>query len=305
MTKTPVLLMLFNRAETTEKVFQSLRESKPAKLFIAANGPRPDVPEDVAKCQAVKDIFKRIDWECEVRTYYQKTNIGMQPQWYTALDWFFEHVESGVILEDDCVPNASFFSFCETLLEKYRTEEKVMHINGSNFQFGRKRGDASYYFSEYPHVWGWATWRRAWSKYDRKLSSFPKFKESGAMDRIANSAAEKNYWMKFFESIYSGRRDGSDVKWLYSIWANGGICITPNINMISNIGFGADAEHTVIKDRIMDQDKIELNKVVHPKSAAFAPDRDADIYTFSSCFSKTFFQKAYYVVVSRASKLFR
>lgn len=296
--------MLFIRSETTEKVFEKLREIRPSRIFVAANGPRPGFPEDAEKCAAVRSVIDRVDWKCDVKRNFREVNIGMQPHWHLAISWFFEHVESGIILEDDCVPNQSFFSFSGALLEEYKDNPQIMHINGSNFQFGRKRGDGSYYFSEYPYVWGWATWRRAWQKYDNSLSTFPAFKASGVIDKIATCRKEKEYWIKFFEEIYSGKRDGSDVKWHYSVWANGGLSITPNENMIRNIGFGLDAGHTFLKDRIMDQEPVDIGPIAHP-SGPIAPDREADRYTFDTVYSKTFFQKAFYKIVMRAAKMLR
>jgi hypothetical protein len=299
MQNTPVLLMLFRRADTTQKVFDALRKIKPTKLFVAANGPRPGNNKDVEMCGAVRRIFDNVDWECEVYTNFRDTNIGMQPHWHLAIDWFFESVESGIILEDDCVPNESFFTFCGDLLERYKDNEQVMHINGSNFQFGFKRGEASYYISKYPHVWGWATWKRAWKKYDNKLSSFPVFQRNNMIDSVATDKEEKRYWMKFFAEIYSGKRDDSEVKWLYSIWANNGLCITPNMNMISNIGFGLNAEHTVFKDKNLGQQTVELIEIIHPEISSLVPlasirDKEADLFIFKTCFYWSFWQKLVY-----------
>ncbi|MDR3558002.1 MAG: hypothetical protein P4L61_00570 [Candidatus Pacebacteria bacterium] len=306
----PVLLMLFNRPETTQAVFDKVREARPSKLFVAANGPRPGNAKDPGLCEAVRAIFKEVDWPCDVHTNFRETNIGMQPHWRLALDWFFESVDSGIILEDDCVPNRSFFYFCGDLLQRYKDDESVMHINGSNFQFGNVRGDASYYFSKYSHVWGWATWRRAWNKYDSALSSFPKFKERNAIESIVSSRDERAYWMRFFGEIYSGMRDGCDVKWSYSIWANDGFCITPNVNMISNIGFGFDAGHTIFKDKTLGQATAEIPSIIHPViqgSASFASlcDKEADAFTFRTYFYRTFWQKLVYKTTMLMLDLFK
>ena len=305
----PVLLMLFNRPETTKKVFDALRLIKPAKLFIAANGPRPGNAKDPELCRAVKAIFDGVDWECEVHTNYRETNIGMQPHWRLAVDWFFGSADRGIVLEDDCVPNGSFFMFCKDLLERYKNDESVMHVNGSNFLFGHKRGDASYYVSKYPHVWGWATWKRAWRKYDDALSTFPAFEKSDRMVAIATSDAEKEYWMKFFREIHSGARDGCDVKWLYSIWSNDGFCITPNVNMVTNIGYGLGAGHTFFKEKTLGQPAVELDSIVHPVLVPSAPlsslrDAEADAFTFKTCFYKSFWQKLVYKAVMTVLQLF-
>ena len=301
----PVLLMLFNRPETTREVFKKVREARPSRLFVAANGPRPDKPKDQELCAAVRDILKEVDWPCEIHTNFRDTNIGMQPHWRLALDWFFSCVDSGIILEDDCVPHPSFFSYCDDLLKKYSDDKRVMHINGSNFQFGRKRGDASYYFSKYPHVWGWATWKRAWRAYDNSMFSFPAFEKDKLIDTAVTSTREKKYWSKFFGGLYSGTYDTCDVKWLYAIWTHKGICITPNINMITNIGHGFGAGHTVIKEKTMDQTALDIGAVNYPVSYDLAFDADADRYTFKVCYRRSFLQKAIYKLVLALSKIWR
>jgi hypothetical protein len=302
---TPVLLMLFNRPEITGKLFEKIRQARPAQLFVAANGPRPGFSADVDLCKAVRAIFDKIDWECELHTNFPETNINMHTRWYTTLDWFFENVESGIILEDDCIPDLSFFPYCTEILERYNDDQKIMHINGSNFQFGHERGEASYYFSKYAHVWGWATWKRAWQRYDDKLSTFPDFKEKGLIKTAVTSAREEEYWLKYFESIYTGKRNSCDIKWLYAIWLNDGLSITPNVNMISNIGYGPAAGHTFLKVKIMGQSVLNIGNIVHPMPLVLKRDDIADSFTFRSYFYRSFFQKAFYVATMKTVKLFK
>ncbi len=303
--ETPVLLMLFNRPEITRELFKKLREARPAKLFIAANGPRPGVPADVELCAAVRAVFDDIDWECEVHKNFPETNVNMHVRWYTTLDWFFESVDGGIILEDDCIPDLSFFPYCTELLEKYKNEPKVMHVNGSNFQFGRKRGEpgASYYFSKYPHVWGWATWKRAWKAYDDSMASLPMFTERRLIDTAVTSDLEKKYWLRYFESIHAGIRNSCDIKWIYATWLNDGYAVTPNVNMISNIGYGLSAGHTLVKDKVMEQKTYDIGTLVHP-APVFARNVAADSYTFRSYFYKNLFQKAFYKVAMRIARIF-
>ena len=300
----PVLLMLFNRPEHTRKVFEKLRESKPKRLFVAANGPRTDTPTDIELCKSVRDIFKDIDWECELHTNFRDVNIGLNPHWYQAMDWFFKFVDRGIILEDDCVPNDSFFYYCVELLERYKDNEQIMHINGSNLQFGNKRGDASYYFSKYTCVWGWATWKRAWQKYDNLLKSYPSFKNTNVIDSLfKNSIKEKKYWMKYFTGLYSGVYNDSATKWQYAIWSNKGFCISPNVNMISNIGHGLSAGNTFFKEKSMGQETIEMKQIIHPVSQEV--NDLADIFLFKHMYHRNFFQKAFYVTIKKVIKLFR
>lgn len=211
---TPILLIIFNRPETTARVFEAIREIKPKQLFIAADAPRKSNEMDKKMCAEAKEVVGKIDWPCEIKTRFQKENLGCGLGPVTAINWFFEHVEQGVILEDDCVPNQSFFFFCQELLEYYRNNERIMHISGDNFQYGRKRGNTSYYFSEYTHNWGWATWKRAWKYY--------KFD-------IIDEKKRQHIW---------------DKQWLLTVRKRRGLAILPNVNLVSNIGFGGNATHT-------------------------------------------------------------
>jgi len=168
---TPILFLVFNRPNTTQRVFNVIRQVKPKQLFVAADGPRRDKGADEEKCEATREIVKQIDWDCEVKTLFREENLGCGKAVSSAITWFFENVEEGIILEDDCLPNLDFFGYCEELLDRYRDNREVMFIGGDNFQKGKKWGDASYYFSAYNHVWGWATWKRTWDIYDFKLDS--------------------------------------------------------------------------------------------------------------------------------------
>ena len=171
---TPVAFLIFNRPDTTARVFEAIRQAKPPKLLVVADGPRPDRPDDVEKCKAARAIIDRVDWACEVLTNYSDLNLGCGKRPATGITWVFEQVEEAIIFEDDCLPHPSFFRFCEELLNYYRHDERIMVISGNNFQFGRNRTDDSYYFSRYNHIWGWASWRRAWEYFDYDLKLWPK-----------------------------------------------------------------------------------------------------------------------------------
>ena len=165
----PVLFLIFNRPETTIQVFSAIKKAQPNRLYIAADGPRPEYPDEVNHCKIARTIATNVDWDCEVKTLFRDQNLGCRLAVSQAIDWFFEQEPEGIILEDDCLPNQSFFWFCKELLEKYRNETRIMHIGGTNFQFGKNRTNYSYYFSRYAHIWGWASWRREWKYYDEKL----------------------------------------------------------------------------------------------------------------------------------------
>ena len=177
MIDTPLLFIIFNRPDVTLRVFNELKKQKPKYLFIAADGPRAGFEDDIDKCKRVREVvLNEIDWDCEVKTLFRDLNLGCGHAVSGAIDWFFENVEKGIILEDDCLPNKSFFYFCENLLESYKENDEVFAISGANFQ-DKKIGKASYFFSKYLYVWGWATWRRAWENYDFDLSGLENFKK--------------------------------------------------------------------------------------------------------------------------------
>lgn len=282
---TPILLIAFNRPDTTQRVFDEIRKAKPAQFFMAVDGPRDGRPEEKALVQAVCDIARQVDWDCEVKTLFHEKNLGCAIGVESAITWFFNHVEEGIILEDDCIANQSFFPFCQEMLEKYRNEEKVMLISGDNFQSGKKRGNASYYFSIYPHIWGWATWRRAWQHFDLTIKTFPIFVAEKKIEGIFENKDAQKYWLDIFQKFYDGRRkDTWDYQWLYAVWFRNGLAIIPNVNLISNIGFGPDATHTNTPNPAVTNIKSEVLSFPLTHPANMEPDKKADAFTFSTIF---------------------
>ena len=192
----PILLIIFNRLETTERVFAQIKKIRPQALFIAADGPRQDRIGEIEKCEKVRNyVINNIDWDCQVKTLFRDKNIGCRLAVSSALDWFFSHVAQGIILEDDCLPNQSFFPYCEELLNRYQDNEKVFMISGNNFLLEPQAESTSYYFSRLTHVWGWASWRRAWSGYDISLKDYPEFIENKIIEKIWRSQNVKDYWL--------------------------------------------------------------------------------------------------------------
>jgi hypothetical protein len=246
--KTAVLFLIFNRPDTTQQVFNEIRKARPAQLFVAADGPRKDRPADYELCKKTREIVQQVDWDCKVLTRFNDENLGCKRAVCSAMDWFFSNVEEGIILEDDCVPDQSFFPFCQELLEKYREDERIMIISGDNLQFGRRRSQHSYYFSRCFNMWGWATWKRTWDLYDVKMELWPKIKEGGWLKDILQDGPAEKYWERIFDDIYNdtytNKIDTWDYQWVFSCWINGGLSIAPNQNLISNIGFNCYATHT-------------------------------------------------------------
>lgn len=280
----PILFLVFNRPETTGQVFQRIKEMQPATLFIAADGPRAGKEGENEKCDEVRNIIlKGIDWPCEVKTLFRDSNLGCGNAVSGAITWFFENVEEGIILEDDTLPDPSFFDFCKTLLEKYRNNDKIKMIGGNNFQNGKWRGDGSYYFSAYSHIWGWASWRRAWKEYDFTLSNLDEVKISNILDQYFSDKKIRNHWLEIFHQLRSGKFDTWDLQLLYCILEKGGKTIIPNVNLVSNIGFGMGATHTSNKNDILsDIPYASLDKIIHPKDHSV--NEEADAFTFNNFF---------------------
>lgn len=277
---TPVALIIFNRPDTTAAVFKAIARAKPEKLLVIADGPR--TAEEEPKCRQARAVASQVDWPCEVLTHFSDKNLGCGVRPATGLDWVFSQVEQAIILEDDCVPSPSFFFFCQELLEHYRDNERVMHISGNNFQDGIRRGNASYYFSKYSHNWGWATWRRAWRHFDYQLKDWPAYQASGEFKSICPDALEQKYWSDIFDHVHRGVRDIWDAQWLFSCWRNRGACVLPNVNLVSNVGHGAQATHTVERTSAMELPAQDIWNIQHPP--AIELHREADRYTFDRVF---------------------
>lgn len=247
---------------------------KPSQLFIAADGPRSNRLDEAQKCKEVRDIVKAVDWECELHTRFSDTNLGLKIAVSSAITWFFEHVESGIILEDDCLPTRSFFNFCKIMLEKYRDDDRIFHITGNNFQFGTYYGESSYYFSKIPAIWGWATWRRAWNFFDGDVTTFEAFKEQRIIENIFPNKNTQRFWLDKIEATKRGN-DSWGFPWVYTVLSNNGLCITPNHNLVSNCGFGPDAVHaTDPTSRFSNIPVEELGDLKHPLFPI--PNVDAD-----------------------------
>jgi hypothetical protein len=275
---TPILFLIFNRPDTTVKVFEKIREIQPRQLFISADGPRPDKKGEREKCEEARNVIQKIDWKCDLQVNFSEKNMGCRVGVSSGIDWFFNQVSEGIILEDDCLPDTSFFQFCKELLEYYRNDNRIMHIGGVNLQDGRTRGTGSYYFSNITHIWGWATWKRAWEKYDVNMRSYPKLLAEGMFSTIFPDPAMRRYWRKNIELVYKNIKDTWDVQWQYAVAVNKGLAILPNSNLISNIGFDLNATHTIDNfHTLANRPTSPLETILHPMSTV--PDLQADAYS--------------------------
>lgn len=262
---TPILFLIFNRPDTTFKVFKEIKKIKPSKLYIAADGVRQNKPDEKEKCEKTRQVIKEIDWGCDVKTLFRDKNLGCKIAVSSAITWFFENEEEGIILEDDCLPNQSFFQFCSEMLNYYRTNHEVMHIGGSNFIHNKFPVDKSYYFSRHNHIWGWATWKRAWTKYDVFIKDLPNFYEQRTINTVFNKNSAKYYWLYKFIKVYLKKIDTWDYQWSFAIWQNNGKSIIPSVNLIANIGFEEQATHSLknIKN-LANLVQYDITKISHP-----------------------------------------
>ncbi|MGF1669248.1 MAG: glycosyltransferase family 2 protein [Balneolaceae bacterium] len=251
--KAPVVLILFNRPELTQKVFNRIAGYKPEKLFLIADGPREGNDEDLKKCEQARKVVDHIDWECKVFKNYSAENMGCGMRPASGVNWVFEHVERCIILEDDCVPEPSFFLFCEELLEKYKDDKRIMQINGINYQLGEERSQYSYFYFRFPLTSaGWATWKRAWKYNDFKISHWSDLRETDFLEKVTRNKDAAKYLRHNFDStLYSKNPEKLswwDYQWTFSFLIQHGLSVSPNKDLVSNIGFGEDATHTKNKN---------------------------------------------------------
>jgi len=238
-----VLLIIYNRPEKTRNMISVLRNAKPTELFVAADGPRQDKPDDVERCADSRLALDEIDWPCVVHRLFQDDNLGCKIGPETAITWFFSHVRAGIILEDDCVPTPDFFPFCAELLDRFNENERVMMISGYN-QLGAWSGTtASYGFSRTSPTWGWATWRRAWRHYDPRMTDWTSSESQRAV-KGRMPVAEFRMTQRRFDQVHSGELDAWDFAWAFAMLRTGGLSVVPTHNLIRNIGFDHDATHT-------------------------------------------------------------
>jgi hypothetical protein len=275
---TPVLFLIFNQPTITQRVFNEIRKVKPKKLFVSADGHRDWIKGEEEECDRAREIVKKVDWDCELYTNFLESNHGSAGGVSLGIRWFFDNVEEGIILEYDCLPVQSFFFFCEKMLNLYRNDSRIMAISGSNYQLGKTRGNASYYFSRIPSAWGWATWKRAWKFWDGNMPTFPSFKRDNLIKNLFNNSRVRRFWCQKIEKAYEETSKSTwGFAWVYAVFLQNGLCVTPNVNMISNIGFSELATHAKDPDHFLANlptGNIHVDKLTHPYHCL--PDLEAD-----------------------------
>jgi hypothetical protein len=260
MLSTPVAMIVFRRPDHTRRVLSAIRAAQPRRLLVIADGPSPLRPGEAEKCAAARaEVDRLVDWPCEVLKNYSDANLGVEARFHSGFQWVFEQCESAIILEDDEVPQESFFGFCQEMLGRYHEDERVFAVNGTNFITDRCACPDSYYFSRYFHCWGFATWRRAWRHYDLRLSQWPRLRETDWLLKLCDGRAdEAAHHAENFEKVHRGELRTWDYQVTFAMWLRGALAITPAVNLVSNIGFGGDSLH------YKDADHPFANMATHP-----------------------------------------
>ncbi|MEI8138438.1 MAG: glycosyltransferase family 2 protein [bacterium] len=281
--KTAIAFFVYRRPDYTRRVWEEICKAKPPVLLIVADGPRDE--QDRVKCDATRAIVDLVDWPCDVRRNYSLVNMGCRDRMASGLDWVFEEVEEAIILEDDCLPDQSFFTFCDVMLDRYRLDTRVMHIGGNNVGDKKNLNSSGYYFSMLVDVWGWATWRRAWHYYDLKVSAWPQAREAGLLESVCGSRGERAFWGEAFDRQYRGASKTWDSSWVFTIWVQHGVAIVPGVNLVSNIGVGADSTHRQDDKWYMNMPTESLVRIEHLEIMMI--NTAADRWTYGQMYKPT------------------
>ena len=285
MSDIPVLLLVWRRKKEAVAVVKGLRSSKPSRIYVASDGPRNERTDEVEKIsQTRKAVLDAIDWPCVVETRFNDTNMGCRKAVSSAISWFFEHEEAGIILEDDCVPGISFYSYCSELLTRYQEDKRIWCISGHNFVDQKKEYNLSYYFSAVPMIWGWATWRDRWIEYDNDMNGLEDLERSEELKWTLANADCRKYWLQIWARLKNvGIPDSWAYRWAYTCILNGGLSVIPYKCLVQNIGDGQEATHTkrLQVKRLPDEVQHPLK---HPSVVLI--NRSADDYVYENHFRR-------------------
>ena len=290
MINTPIVLICFNRPNETAKIFNKIKLIKPKKLFLIMDGPRIGEQEDIINCLLVKNIVTNISWNCIVYKNFSKKNLGLKKRIVSGLNWVFSKTKSAIILEDDCLPNRDFFTFCQKLLIYYEKNNTVRFITGNNFQKSKHNKKTSYYFSKYSHIWGWATWKNTWELYCDDNRVWKKYLNSKEFCKTCPNYLERRYWKSMFNKVKSGKLKSWSIYLLFSIWKNSGLTATPSVNLVKNLGFNERGTNTKISTIKYNTKNLTLSKkLIHPKK--IFQNSLVDNYVFENIYNENFKKK--------------
>lgn len=263
----PISFHIFNRPETTRRVFQEIKAIRPSQLFITADGPREGVKGDDERCREVRSIVDKIDWECEVFKNFSEVNKGSYRSTSEGITWVFQSVDRAIILEDDCIPHPSFFRFCSELLDYYKYDLRVALITGNCWLENQLSFQYSYYFSRYTNMWGWATWKNRWQQIDCSMSNWPEFRAMDGLKSVFRKKYELDYWNELMQDLYEGKKGPHwDYLLMLTMFMNNSLAIKPAVNLIKNVGYGSDSTHFLNKNKKVQDNPLENLKfpLKHP-----------------------------------------
>lgn len=272
---TPILFLIFNRPDTTAQVFQSIRNARPSRLYIAADGPRSNKIGEKEICEEVRQIATNVDWPCEVFTLFRQENLGCGKAVSSAIKWFFDNEPQGIILEDDCLPHDDFYFFCEYMLNKYRDEKRIQHIGGTSFIGSKVTIDTSYYFSMFVHVWGWASWNDRWENYQFDVS---RLNVSTLLEGYKHDKRYIAYFEDRIKRMLRGKINTWDYQWLFTMWSQKAVSIIPKSNLVLNIG--TDSGTHMNSTNVVNQAKLEKFKITNEPESIEINDT-ADCFMFN------------------------
>ena len=289
MYKTPILFIIFNRINETKRVFSKIREQKPVKLFLAADGPRNTVEGEKQVCDNVRAwVLNSIDWDCEVKTLFRDENLGCGTNEYLAMTLFFEEVEEGLVIEDDTLPNDTFFRFCQDLLEEYRYNHKISIISGNNFQPAQPMPiHEDYYFSIFPSTWGWASWRRSWEGYKFFVSENSDANDTSFIQKNFKEKEYQNWWKTQYYHFHDNKPVNTwDFQFYFHCMRRNQLAIVPKVNLISNIGHGPEGTNTKDSNsHLANMTTFELTfPLIHP--AVITRNYEADVFNQNLLFGR-------------------
>lgn len=271
---TPVVLFIYKRAQNLAAIVAVLRRLKITTIYIVADGPvNPDEVPVVVSTRGELELL--IDWPCKVYKNYAKENLGLKERFRTGINWVFRTTDKAIFIEDDCLPDPTFFRFCDELLEKYKDDDRIFSISGNNFQFGKECTRDSYYFSRYPHIWGWATWKRAWDHYDADISDWSERGETSWLLDVTGGLLISKFWKYIFDRLFSGQINTWDYQLTYASFKNNGLNIIPGQNLVTNVGYGQDSTNIKKRNKTIGVPAVPMHfPMVHP--ANFAANNIAD-----------------------------
>lgn len=264
MIQAPVVIFIYKRQANLGSLLTTMRSFKPTKLYLISDGPK-GLEEEKAVIETRELLESLINWTCEIKKNYSDINLGLKERFCTGIDWVFSQEERAIFIEDDCLPDPTFFKFCDDLLEKYKDDERIFSISGNNFLFGQGKSRESYYFSKYPHIWGWATWKRSWDKYDSEISDWQARRQTNWLREVTGGFIISKFWKYIFDRLSAGKINTWDYQLTYTSFKNRGLNIIPSVNLVTNVGYGQDSTNIKSKNKTIAVSAEQIQfPLVHP-----------------------------------------